>query len=63
MTEKEMLYLEDAVGHEKNIIKICDETIKMMDDDNLINFMQNQKELHMQTKEKLMNIMEEKYNE
>ena len=33
MTQKELLYVEDAVGHETNIIKILQETIKNLQDE------------------------------
>ena len=39
MTQKELSYLEDAIGHEGNIIKICEETIKKLEDEELITFM------------------------
>ena len=62
MTQKELAYVEDAVGHETNIIKICDETIKMLQDEKLVKFMEQQKESHTETKQKLMNMLEVKAN-
>ena len=32
MTQKELLYVEDAIGHEKNIISICNETLNCLED-------------------------------
>ena len=63
MTQKELLYVEDAIGHEENIIKILDETINQIEDENLSTFLQNQVESHTSMKEKLMNILEVKSNE
>lgn len=63
MTQKELLYLEDAIGHEKNIIKIIEDTIERLDDQNLISFMQNELNMHTNLKERLMNFLEEKANE
>ena len=63
MTQKELLYLEDAIGHEKNIITICEDTIKNLENQNLISFLQNELERHKTTKEKLMNMLEVKANE
>lgn len=63
MTEKELLYLEDAIGHEKNIITIIEDTISRLDDENLVMFMQNELTNHTNMKEKLMNFLEEKTNE
>ena len=40
MTQKELLYVEDAIGHEKNIISICNETVNMLEEDDLVSFME-----------------------
>ena len=63
MTQKELNYLEDAIGHEDNIIKICTENVNNMHDEDLKNFMHAQIEKHKSLKEKLMNMLEEKTNE
>ena len=39
MTQKELSYVEDAIGHENSIIKICQESVKMLDNDELISFL------------------------
>lgn len=63
MTQKELLYIEDAIGHENNIIKICEETIKFLQDDNLKTFIQNEISKHTTMKEKLMYTLGAKANE
>ena len=63
MTQKELLYFEDAVGHETNIIKICEESLKMLENEDLINFMKEEVERHNNLKEKLMNKLEEEAHE
>ena len=63
MTQKELSYVEDAIGHESNIIKIINEGIKNLEDENLITFMQDELNTHTAMKEKLMNLLEEKANE
>jgi len=63
MTQKELLYYEDAVGHEKSIIKICEESIKNLEDEKLINFMQDEVVRHNSILEKLMNELEGVANE
>lgn len=60
MTQKELDYVEDAIGHENNIIKICQETMNYLEDENLISFIDNELSNHMSMKEKLMNMMEAK---
>ena len=63
MTQKELLYIEDAIGHETNIISICNEITQKLDDENMISFMENEVNVHEQMKEKLLNKLEEKSNE
>ena len=58
MTQKELLYVEDAVGHETNIIKILQETIKNIQDEKLISFLENKLETHVSMKEKLISKLE-----
>ena len=62
MTQKELLYVEDAVGHETNIIKILQETIKNIQDEKLISFLESKLETHVSMKEKLIGKLEEKAN-
>lgn len=63
MTQKELAYVEDAIGHESNIIKICSEIVKNLQDERLSSFMQDEITKHTTMKEKLMNILEVKSNE
>lgn len=58
MTQKELAYVEDAVGHESNIIKILEETIKNIEDERLKNFLQTELSEHTKTKEKLISKLE-----
>lgn len=62
MTQKELLYFEDAVGHESNIIKIINSGLTDLQDEELINFMQNELKKHENLKQKLMNMLGEKAN-
>lgn len=63
MTEKELLYVEDAIGHEQNIISIINESLKNLEDENLINFMEDEKEGHNTTLDNLINKLKEETNE
>ena len=63
MTQKELLYIEDAIGHEKTIIDVCRETLNYLDDEKLKTFIENELNKHTKTKEQLMNKLEEKVNE
>lgn len=62
MTQKELAYIEDAIGHESNIIKILQETLKNIQDENLQTFLENELSEHKNTKERLLNKLEEKAN-
>ena len=63
MTQKELLYLEDAIGHEKNIISICSESINNLEDEELISFMNGELEKHNSMLDNLMKVLEAKVNE
>jgi ppGpp synthetase/RelA/SpoT-type nucleotidyltranferase len=60
MTQKELSYFEDAIGHVKNIISIITESIKQLEDQKLISFLENELSEQTQLKEKLINKLEEK---
>ncbi len=63
MTEKELLYLEDAIGHEKNIISICDDFINNITDTNLSLFISEQIKNHQDIEKQLMDMLKEKAND
>ncbi len=63
MTQKELLYFEDAVGHEGNIIKIIEAGLQNLEDENLVNLMNNELTKHNEAKQRLMNVLEAKQNE
>lgn len=63
MTQKELLYFEDAIGHEGNITKIIETSLKNIEDENISSFMEKELTKHNEIKENLMNLLEEKQNE
>ena len=62
MTQKELSYFEDAIGHEKNIIKIIEESLKKIENEVLINFMTEEYNKHNNVLERLMNKLEGEAN-
>ena len=54
MTQKELLYFEDAIGHETNLIKICEQSINYLENEELISFMKEEVKRHKNLLEKLM---------
>ena len=63
MTQKELLYVEDAIGHEKNISSICEDMINNLEDKNLISFIKSELKKHEKTQKKLKEMLEKKSNE
>ena len=63
MTQKELLYVEDAIGHEKNIISILEESIEFLEDNKLVAFLTKEIKKHETMQTKLMTMLEEKTNE
>ena len=63
MTQKELLYVEDAIGHEDNIICICDNIKESLTDEQLICFIENETKKHIKTRDLLMGLLEDKANE
>ena len=63
MTQKELLYFEDAIGHEKSIISILKNTISNLQDEKLISFMNEELNKHESLQEKLTNLLEVKASE
>ena len=63
MTQKELLYVEDAVGHEDSIIKILNQSLEFLSDDKLITFIEEEIEKHEVLKQGLLNLLEDTINE
>lgn len=63
MTQKELSYVEDAIGHEKNIVCILQNELNSLTDEDLKMFISEEINKHLTKKENLMNKLEEKANE
>ncbi|MBR1385459.1 MAG: hypothetical protein IJ568_01370 [Bacilli bacterium] len=63
MTQKELLYVEDAVNHEKDIIAIVNDTINNLEDIKLVKFLKKELNNHMAYKNELLKLLEEMSNE
>ncbi len=63
MTQKELLYVEDAYNHEKNIIDICIDISNRLDDTRLVNFIDEEIKKHETMKNKIYKLLESKANE
>ena len=63
MTQKELSYVEDAIGHECTLVKVIKDSIDRIEDENIISFFKSQLNNHMAIKENLINLLEDKSNE
>ncbi|MBO5530430.1 MAG: hypothetical protein J5970_03435 [Bacilli bacterium] len=63
MTQKELLYVEDAIMHENNIINICEDMVNTLDNDELSDFIDNEIGIHTGIRENLMGLLEDKIDE
>ena len=63
MTQKELSYIEDAISHEGNIIKIINLALSNLEDEELVSFMNQELTIHESMKEKLLNHLEVESNE
>ena len=61
MTQKELLYMEDAICHEESIIKILEEALAKCSGE-IENFFENEIIKHQDMKELLMDKLKEKAN-
>ena len=45
MTQKELLYLEDAYNHEKNIIDVLKYSTEIIENDDLADYLENERKI------------------
>lgn len=58
MTQKELLYVEDAIGHEQNVSAIVSDAISKLEDKTLKTFLKSEHKKHQAIEAKLMNLLE-----
>lgn len=63
MTQKELLYMEDAIGHEQNLETIFNNFSNELEDKSLVSFIQKSAKKHHSLSEKLLKVMEDTANE
>ncbi len=57
MTSKELLYVEDSLGHEKFMKSCATKTANQLQDVNLSNYMKDLEEKHNQIFNKFLNLL------
>lgn len=63
MTQKELLYIEDAIAHEQNVIAYLNDAASNLRDENLISYIDEEIKKHESTKKKLMKKLEDNSND
>lgn len=59
MTQKELLYLEDAINHEKTLIEICDVSSNYIANEDLVDFFKKQSKKHSDLMNNLICLLED----
>lgn len=62
MTQKELLYVEDAICHEQIIVKVLEDTINQLEDEDLVAYIVKEKKTHENMEKKLKKLLEEVKN-
>lgn len=63
MTQKELLYLEDAYNHEDITINICNDILDNLEDEDLVSFVEKEIKKHNDMLGELGSLLKEKANE
>ncbi|MBQ8891392.1 MAG: hypothetical protein IJ068_00805 [Bacilli bacterium] len=63
MTQKELLYYEDAIGHEANVISILEDSSTKVESSELKEFLESEINIHTNIKENLISLLEGVVNE
>lgn len=59
MTEKELLYVEDAINHEIYMLNVCNELVECLNDENLSKFVKKVESKHKSILDMFMNLLED----
>ena len=63
MTQKELLYVEDAICHEKNILAYLENMLEQLDDEDIEDIVNEHIQNHQNLKDDLMNVLKEEVHE
>ena len=63
MTQKELLYIEDAITHEQNVIAYLSSEASNLRDEKLISYIDEEIKKHENTKKKLLKQLEDNSND
>lgn len=63
MTQKELLYVEDAINHEKYLLAYLNDASTLLKDKELVNFVNEEIKYHEKLQSKLTKLLEDNSNE
>ena len=63
MTEKELLYVEDAINHEKNMVDILNDKIDKLENNQLVDYINQEIKDHKKQQKELEKLLEDCANE
>lgn len=63
MTQKELLYVEDAINHERNIVYYLNDAISSIQNKELTSFLEDEIIYHEEISKKLLNLLDGEINE
>ncbi|MBR5369804.1 MAG: hypothetical protein IK137_00705 [Bacilli bacterium] len=63
MTQKELLYVEDAISHEDIIISNIKDYINCLEESEIVDFYQKELKTHEKIKKDLFNLLEDESND
>lgn len=63
MTQKELLYFDDAISHEQSICAYIEYAISNLENSKLIEFMKKELNIHETIENKLLGILEDNIDE
>lgn len=63
MTQKELLYLEDACKHEEILLDVLDDALNTLNDESFLDSIQTEISIHQRLLDNLNQLLEDKANE
>ena len=63
MSQKELLYVEDGINHERMVISYLNDSIEKIEDKNLKNFLLKELKNHEKLEKNLLKVLEVSANE
>ena len=63
MTQKDLLYIEDAIGHQNNLEALWENFASLIEDEEALGLIKSEMKRHSNIREKIMKVLKEAANE